>query len=77
LPQKLADHLNIVPPGGFVAVRSPEPHVELPLVCRRLTIDLEQPDKPAEVTSLMQDDSSYVQTELPRVNPAHKGRAYR
>lgn len=42
-----------------------------------MTIDLEQPDKPAEVVDLMKDGSSYVQAELPRVNPAHKGRAYR
>jgi hypothetical protein len=47
------------------------------MVHRRLTIDLEQPDKHATVKPLMQDDSSYVQAELPRVNPSHKGRAYR
>jgi hypothetical protein len=44
---------------------------------RRMTIDLEQPDKPAEVVNLMQNDSSYVQAELPRVNPSYKGQAYR
>lgn len=42
-----------------------------------MTIDLEQPEKPAEIGSLMQDDSSYVQAELPRVNPSYKGQAYR
>jgi hypothetical protein len=46
-------------------------------ICRRLTIDLEQPEKSATLVDLMKDNSSYVQAELPRVNPAHKGRAYR
>jgi carlactone synthase/all-trans-10'-apo-beta-carotenal 13,14-cleaving dioxygenase len=51
------------------------PVVKAPL--KRMTLDLEQPDKPAEVVNLMQNDSSYVQAELPRVNPAYKGRPYR
>lgn len=44
---------------------------------RRMTIDLADESKPATVVDLMKNDDSYVQAELPRVNPLHKGRAYR
>jgi hypothetical protein len=57
-----------------IAIAAAEVHLS---VHRRMTVDLEQPDKPAEIMDLMQDDSSYVQAELPRVNPSYKGRAYR
>lgn len=46
-------------------------------VCRRLTIDLENEDKEATLEDLMKDNGAYLQTELPRVSPLHKGRPYR
>lgn len=43
---------------------------------RRMTIDLNDLDKVATVEPLMKDDS-YIQSELPRVHPSYKGKAYR